>query len=209
MTERAAGFARLREPFEPQQIGKLPKPKRRDAEKGHCSECGGWHGLPAVHLDYVGHAALTDRLLEVDPEWTWEPMAFDQMGAPAFDHNGGLWIRLTVLGVTRIGYGDADGKKGANAVKEAIGDALRNAAMRFGCALDLWSKEDLRPSEPDPVEESRGRLLSAVQAVGIDPRQFGAWAFESLQIRLNDCTDPVVLDGLAKRVEAEGAGVMA
>ena len=25
--------------------------------------------------DYVGHANVTDRLLEVDPEWTWSPVA--------------------------------------------------------------------------------------------------------------------------------------
>jgi hypothetical protein len=28
-------------------------------------------------------------------------------------------------------------------MKEIIGDALRNAAMRFGAALDLWHKGDL------------------------------------------------------------------
>ena len=49
-----------------------------------------------------------------------------------------LWIRLTVAGVTRIGYGHAEGKKGPDAVKETIGDSIRNAAMRFGVALDLW-----------------------------------------------------------------------
>jgi hypothetical protein len=87
-------------------------------------------------LDYVGHAATTSRLLEVDPEWTWEPMAVGPNGEPLMT-NGGLWIRLTVCGVTRIGFGDGKNPK------EIIGDAIRNAAMRFGVALDLWSKEDL------------------------------------------------------------------
>jgi hypothetical protein len=104
--------------------------------------CGGYHSL-SIHLDYVGHAALTDRLLEVDPEWFWEPMATGQDGLPAFDRDGGLWIRLSICGVTRLGYGDSQGKSGGNAVKEAIGDALRNAGMRFGAALDLWHKGDL------------------------------------------------------------------
>lgn len=113
----------LRQPFPAEVIGKLPK--------------GG------TYLDYVGHAATTDRLLTVDPTWSWEPVAFDQRGLPAFDEQGGLWIRLTVCGVTRLGYGHAAGKKGPDATKEAIGDALRNAAMRFGVALDLWAKEDL------------------------------------------------------------------
>src|SRR5690606_24225265 len=31
--------------------------------------------------------------------------------------------------------------------KEVIGDALRNAAMRFGAALDLWHKGDLHADD--------------------------------------------------------------
>jgi hypothetical protein len=143
MTDATDALARLREPFHPNQISKLPKPLKKDAPKGKCNECGGWHGLPAVHLDYVGHAALTDRLLDVDPRWTWEPVGFGADGLPAMDAAGGMWIRLTVAGVTRLGYGSADGKRGGDAVKEIIGDALRNAAMRFGAALDLWHKGDL------------------------------------------------------------------
>lgn len=149
-------LAKLREPFAPNHISKLPKETRNqiDARKTNknlmvwnCPECGNHHHKDATHLDYVGHAALTDRLLDTDPEWSWEPVAFGQDGLPALDRNGGLWIRLTVLGVTRLGYGDADGKQGGNAVKEAIGDALRNAAMRFGAALDLWHKGDLHGDE--------------------------------------------------------------
>lgn len=121
--EQLAGLKKLREPFPPEQIGKLPK--------------GG------ITLDFVGHAHLTARLLDIDPLWTWEPMAFDEDGLPKFDKDGCLWIRLTVCGVTRIGVGDAGGKTGGNAKKEAIGDALRNAAMRFGAALELWAKADL------------------------------------------------------------------
>ena len=107
----------LRKPFPKESIGKLPK--------------GG------AMLDYVGHAAVTDRLLTVDPEWSWEPMATDDNGLPAFDRSGNLWIKLTICGVTRLGVGD-----GKNA-KEVVGDAIRNAAMRFGVALDLWAKENL------------------------------------------------------------------
>lgn len=146
------GLALLRVPFESHQIGKLPKPYKKDAEKGKCNVCGGFHGLPAAHLDYVGHAATTDRLLDADPAWFWEPMGVTAEGLPKFDDIGGLWIRLTVLGVTRIGYGNAE-KKGYSDMgareKEAIGDAIRNAAMRFGAALDLWHKGDLHGGEYD------------------------------------------------------------
>jgi hypothetical protein len=143
MSENTEIWTKLRAPFNPGQINKLPKPYKANSERAQCRECGGFHGMPAMHLDYVGHAALTDRLLEVDPEWSWEPVSMDQDGLPKFDNFGGLWIRLTIGGVTRLGYGDAAGKNNANGVKEAIGDALRNAGMRFGVALDLWHKGDL------------------------------------------------------------------
>jgi hypothetical protein len=157
----------LREPFPPGMIGKLPKPKSRDAVKGHCNECGGWHGLPAVHLDYVGHAAVTDRLLQVDPTWTWEPLALAD-GLPALDRAGNLWIRLTVNGVTRLGVGD-----GANA-KECISDAIRNAAMRFGVALDLWAKEDLHAAKEEIGEKPAAKTSAGEpSANGGDPDHHG------------------------------------
>ncbi|MCW2918543.1 MAG: hypothetical protein JWN52_6611 [Actinomycetia bacterium] len=131
--------------------------------KARCGECGQWMTTAHTHLDFVGHADTTDRFLSVDPDWSWEPVerqvdpqvlaaavasgnpdvvkAVLDSSPPKFDANGGFWIRLTICGVTRLGYGDAGGKKGANAVKEAIGDALRNAGMRFGVALDMWRKE--------------------------------------------------------------------
>ena len=147
----------MRTPFPAHQISKLPKPTKAqtdevksDFQKGiRCTVCGGWHHPKVVHLDYVGHAALTDRLLDVDLNWTWEPLALDSDGLPAIDKDGGMWIRLTVGGVTRLGYGDAQGKAGGDAMKERIGDALRNAAMRFGAALDLWHKGDLHIDEPE------------------------------------------------------------
>ena len=153
------GLELLRKPFPANQISKLPKPYKKDSPKGNCSECGGYHGLPAAHLDYVGHAALTDRLLDADPSWFWEPLAFDA-GLPAFDRSGGLWIKLTVCGVTRLGYGHAAPKSYGDPgmrEKEVIGDALRNAAMRFGAALDLWHKGDLHlDEEGDAGGQSNG-----------------------------------------------------
>lgn len=124
--------AELRKPFPKSSVGKIPK--------------GG------VMLDYVGHAATTDRLLAVDPAWSWEPLALDERGLPALDKSGNLWIRLTVCGVTRIGVGDG------KSAKEVIGDALRNAAMRFGVALDLWSKEELEGASEPPLVAANGRL---------------------------------------------------
>jgi hypothetical protein len=166
------GLAKLRIPFPAEQISPLPKiicgecsrSRTKVCEnprhsKSKCKDCGNYITQAHMHLDYVGHAELTNRLLEADPLWDWEPLALDQRGLPQFDSDGGLWIRLTVCGHTRLGYGDAQGKSGPNAVKEAIGDALRNAAMRFGAALDLWARSDLNAaqSEHPKSAEDEGR----------------------------------------------------
>ncbi len=132
----------LRAQFPPEQIGQIPR--------------GG------TQLDYVGHAAVTDRLLSVDAEWTWAPFATTEHGAPLVHQDGNrstLWISLTVCGVTRPGVGVVIGDKD-EVEKELISDAIRNAAMRFGVALDLWHKggtlngdgPDLPPAGPDWAE---------------------------------------------------------
>lgn len=165
---KPTGLALLRQPFPPHQISKLPKPTRQqtDAVKAdfkqgiRCPVCGLWHHPKVVHLDYVGHAALTDRLLDCDPAWNWEPLALNERGTPLLDENGGMWIRLTVCGQTRLGYGHPDGKKGGDAIKEVIGDALRNAAMRFGAALDFWHKGDLH-GDPEPEPADAGQTDAA------------------------------------------------
>lgn len=112
---------RLLEPFPKSQIQQLPQ--------------GG------IKLDYVSHGNVTKRLLDVDPFYNWQPLALDENGLPLFDDNGGLWIKLTVCGVTRLGYGEPQGRDKYDAKKGAIGNAIRNAAMRFGVALDLWARE--------------------------------------------------------------------
>lgn len=135
----------LQAPFPRDQVEMLAKytgkKEQLEQSKRECKVCGGWHGHPAVHLDYIGHAGITMRLNEVDPSWSWEPMSLDADGLPKFSQHG-LWIRLTILGKTMIGFGDAQGKDGPNAIKEIIGDAIRNAAMRFGVGTYLWSKSE-------------------------------------------------------------------
>lgn len=146
---REALLLSLRKPFPSEQIGKLPRGNTR--------------------LDYVGHADVTARLLDVDPEWNWVPLTMGEDGLPRFDldKNGnpvGLWIKLTVHGVTRLGYGSCPSDQ-RDAVKVLIGDALRNAAMRFGVALDLWAKGDRAdPTQENPSgsagQANRGRIPS-------------------------------------------------
>lgn len=158
------GLDLMRKKFDYNQISKLPKQAKwmtdKKDEYKNCNVCGGYHHPKAVHLDYVGHAALTDRLLDCDPNWSWEPISYDDKGLPFIDGFGGMWIKLTVCGVTRIGYGHPDGKKGGDAMKEVIGDSLRNAAMRFGAALDLWHKGDLHAIEDEPETKPKSEKKS-------------------------------------------------
>ncbi len=206
MTDTAAtGLAKLREPFPDNLISKLPKPTKQqtkavqdDFKAGvRCKDCGGWHHPQVVHLDYVGHAALTHRLLDVDPEWSWEPMALRD-GLPAFDGSGGLWIRLTVLGVSRLGYGHAadKGNDPGTREKEVIGDALRNAAMRFGAALDLWHKGDLHADDDAATEAPRQQQQPQQQRPAADApvKLTLAERADKLDRLLDDATDPAALD---------------
>lgn len=200
MLEKAEGFALLRKGFEAHQINHKPK--------------GG------VQLDFVGHAATTDRLLDVDPEWSWEPVAFGPDGLPLRDENGGLWIKLTVLGVTRFGYGDADGKTGGNGIKEAIGDGIRNAAMRFGVALDLWHKGDLHldaaAAERAKAEaewlEAHGEAVTAVQQAaarqGVDVAEVTRLLNEDFKTpgKVSECKSVDTLWQLAARISVDAVG---
>ena len=95
--------------------------------------------------DYVDHGHVTERLLQIDPEWTWEPCATDENGVPILVVLGQmsyLWGRMTVCGVTRIDVGSVETKKN-EVLKEAVSDCIKRCAMRFGVALHLWMGEDI------------------------------------------------------------------
>lgn len=109
---------------DPKIVGKLPK--------------GG------IQLDFVGHADVTKMLIEIDPEWTWEPVAFDADGLPAYRVENGMahmagW--LTVHGVRRLGIGSVAHNK-PDLLKELASDFIRNSSMRFGICLSLWTKQE-------------------------------------------------------------------
>jgi len=215
MSDQIAPLARLREPFPPNVVGQLPKPYKADSQKGQCNECGGYHGLPAVHLDFVGHAAVTDRLLSVDPAWTWGPLALDAAGLPALDRSGNLWIRLTVCGVTRLGVGDG------KSMKEIIGDAIRNAAMRFGVALDLWTKDELestpelgsnekptaraRAPKSQPAPESAKSQPAPDKGLRTDAQSKALWTLASKVMPDKDEFRRWLSEGLGRVVESTKA----
>jgi hypothetical protein len=96
-----------------------------------------------INLAYVSHADITKILIEVDPAWSWQPMEWVN-GRPAINVENGtatMWGTLTLLGKSMLGVGSVRADK-QDLDKELVGDFLRNAAMRFGIALSLWSKQD-------------------------------------------------------------------
>lgn len=151
---------KLREPFPPEVIGKLPKVSCRECTNAHkagketcpkhkkvrCDVCGNYLTDAHIHLDFVGHAEVRDRLMSVDPGWKLEPLALDEQGLPVIKESLSgnewvLWVKLTVAGETKIGVGSVT--KDVNDIeKQLTGDALRNVARDFGVAIDLWKKSE-------------------------------------------------------------------
>lgn len=183
LTEEAQ--KKLRAPFPPEMIGRIPK--------------GG------TQLEYVGHAAVTDRLLEVDPNWSIEPMSYDDQGLPAVRVVGGdleLWVKLTVCGVTRYEVGVEPMKGGkASVSKQLWSDALKRAAMRFGVALDLWSKEELIPVDnepsPPPPSEAHVRMVELAKAAAAacgDPAALKAELFGSPEFEATSMVWSALID---------------
>ena len=150
----ATASEKLRAKFPPEQIGKLPKPTKKENPKGNCQVCGGYHGLPAIHLDFVGHAHVTERIISVDPDYEFGPV-LDINKRPIKSEDGSVLYFLTILGSTKYEWGD-----GPN-MKEISSDAIRRCAMRFGIALDLWAKEPLAHEDSEP--ESAARSAPAAQ----------------------------------------------
>jgi hypothetical protein len=166
---------------DPKIVGKLPK--------------GG------IQLDFVGHADITRILIEIDPCWRWVPIGWDE-GRPVIHVENGMatmWGELTLLGQARLGVGSCRADK-PDLDKELVSDFLRNAAMRFGIALSLWTKqewEDLggkpaaekkvvlaRPNKPVDAD-TMAKFLKACDDAGIDYEQVADLA----GINLAEATD--------------------
>ena len=117
-----------------------------------------------VNLAYVSHAEITRILIQVDPLWSWTPCGWKE-GRPEIHVENGMatmWGILTVHGKDMIGVGSARADKG-DVEKELIGDFLRNAAMRFGICLNLWSKE---ANDDSPRPQVRAVTQTSVVSTG-------------------------------------------
>jgi len=148
-----------------------------------------------VSLKYLDHAHVTRALIECDPTWYWEPMSMDDYGQPLLVKGDqgrpvGMWIYLHVCGVRRPGYGSIEYREvrgdqspsADNAIKMIISDALKNAAMRFGVALNLWGKDHEEKAAPAPRKAKATPLPSPLPETH-DTKDLGKMAYEAL------CTD--------------------
>ena len=135
---------------DPKIVGKLPK--------------GG------AQLDFVGHADITRLLLEIDPTWRWVPIEWKD-GRPAIHVENGMatmWGELTLLGQARLGVGSVRADK-VDLDKELVGDFLRNAAMRFGICLSLWTKQEWEDLGETPKKPARPVGTAAKPAPAVTP----------------------------------------
>ena len=213
LNRQHAALAKMREPFPDNEVNYRPMPliKKDEYEKlpkDKCKICGGYHATTKTgHLSYVGHAAVTNRLLDCDPLWDWKPMAYDDKGLPLFDASGGLWGLLTIAGMTRPCYGHSEpmpfSEKGARE-KAVIGDLLRNGCMRFGGALEMWHKGTL--GEPDPVfeygpAEAAGKTAVAMPEAAVPVNELGEKIGEAKVVSAPDPVDTKPDEPLAEEGE--------
>jgi hypothetical protein len=119
-----------------------------------------------VDLSYVGHGEITKALIEIDPNWTWQPV-LGADGMPAIRTQKGqiprrdkepilvdmvtMWGTMTLNGVTRWAVGSVEAHK-PDLDKELVSDFIRNAAMRFGVALGLWIKDTANAQPVNKVQ---------------------------------------------------------
>ena len=126
-----------------------------------------------VKLDFVGHADITRILIEIDPYWSWEPCGWAN-GRPAIHVENGIatmWGWLTVHGKELLGVGSVKADK-VDLDKELIGDFLRNASMRFGISLNLWTKNQWSDLDGDkPASKPAPRVVPQSKPVepALDP----------------------------------------
>lgn len=173
---------------DPRIVGKLPK--------------GG------TQLDFVGHADVTKMLIEVDPSWTWEPVAFTEDGLPAYRVENGMahmagW--MTVHGVRRLGIGSCLPNK-PDLLKELVSDLIRNCGMRYGFCLSLWTKQEWddipshHASTPKPAP-SRG--MAPVAPLEKKPKTLTPLSEEQIQQFTKACEDK----GVDPKAVASNAGI--
>lgn len=175
---------------DPAIVGKLPK--------------GG------MSLDFVGHADITRILIEIDPNWQWVPIAWDN-GRPAIHVENGIatmWGELRILGQARLGVGSVRADK-QELDKELVGDFLRNAAMRFGICLSLWTKQEWDDLDTHKAPAPKQKQTGTAAKPSTKDRAIvsSAGTIEHLSdVQLSQFQTACVREGIAPEIVAANAG---
>lgn len=109
-------YDQLVAPFEARRVGLKPQ----SVKEGK-----------ALAVAYVDARAVQDRLDEAAGPAGWSD-SYQVINAKA------VLCRLTVLGITKEGIGEAGGTPGEEALKSAESDAFKRAAVKFGVARYLY-----------------------------------------------------------------------
>lgn len=150
-----------------------------------------------VQLRYLSHIWVRKALQDADPDWYWEPMGYDSDGQPVIERDSqgnpvGFWIWLHLLGTKMPGYGSVEpGKR--DAVKELIGDSLRNASMRL-IGGSLWVKDNAKKKPPAKKKEP---LPAAAEPADDAPHHEKAAGKEAYDRMVADHGEEVVNGALA------------
>jgi hypothetical protein len=147
-------------------------------------------------LSYISHALVTERLNEVDPDWSWrvltEHIWYDPNGAP---HCAGVTVEMTVGGVTRVEAGGPQRQEAfTNEIKNAYSDAIKRAAMRFGVALYIW--DSLVDAQDDDDAQEEHEAITPRQRAAVDE-----------QHQRNTTPPPMSLPATRTRQEPNGPDV--
>lgn len=148
-------WAHVRRDFPANAQGKLPKPGQNASAAASCSICGGFHkGAGGVHVDYLGHAFVRERLNEVPWDLTiWRTAS----GDPMIIEEGELAtlpFTMTVMGVDRHEVACAPTGK-EEWPKLLWSDMISRGGMAHGIGLSLWQK-DMPAGGADDRSQPRG-----------------------------------------------------
>lgn len=149
----------LRREFPPHAKGKLVKYAKSDRNAPECPTCGARHtgGANALHVDYIGHAFLRERLNEV--EWSYELDRTPDAGPMVVQEPDGklVWIpfRMTVMGAVKEEVAVAELSKD-EWPKVLWSDVITRGAMAHGIGLHLWQKDMPTDREPSTTGQGQG-----------------------------------------------------
>jgi hypothetical protein len=128
----APTIAALSKEFDPSVIQMKPGSNRKPATR------------------YVSHGSVTKRLNAVCPGWSSRVVeTHTYLNTAGVLVCAAVTLELTIPGVgSRVEVGTANQPRGfGDDLKNAMSDALKRCAMRFGVALDLW--EDMDEGDED------------------------------------------------------------